>query len=313
MTQLFPTRKISLDPTSYPLSSLSEPLAMATLETALSIFSGPSSSSPLHPRSPAHARPPPTSLKLQFSPATPPSQLLLFVPHGKRAGKPCLELCFAVQEMAAESEAGEETPEQNIKKKLYVVNLPWSLSVEDIKSLFGQCGTVKDVEIIKQKDGRSRGYAFVTMSSGEEAQAVVDKFDSFEVSGRIIRVEFAKRFRRPPPPPPPNVPPPKETRHKLYVSNLAWKARSTHLRELFSENFNPVSSRVVFESPSGRSAGYGFVSFATREEAEAAISAFDGKELMGRPIRLKFSERNPAESESGNEGEGTSEGQPDNS
>lgn len=98
-----------------------------------------------------------------------------------------------------------------------------------------------------------------------------------EVSGRIIRVEFAKRFRRPPPPPPPNTPSPKETRHKLYVSNLAWKVRSTHLRELFSENFKPVSSRVVFESPSDRSAGYGFVSFATREEAEAAISALDGK------------------------------------
>lgn len=219
----------------------------------------------------------------------------------------------AESEAEAEAEADEETQEQNIKKKLYVVNLPWSLSVQDIKNLFGQCGTAKDVEIIKQKDGRSRGYAFVTMSSGEEAQAVVEKFDSFEVSGRIIRVEFAKRFRRPPPPPPPNVPPAKETRHKLYVSNLAWKARSTHLRELFSENFNPVSSRVVFESPSGRSAGYGFVSFATREEAEAAISALDGKELMGRPLRLKFSERNPAESESGNEGEGTSEDQPDNS
>ncbi|XP_048141772.1 31 kDa ribonucleoprotein, chloroplastic isoform X2 [Rhodamnia argentea] len=257
---------------------------MATLETALSIFSGPSS--PLHSRSPAPTKPP-TSLKLQFSPATSPSPSssspcarLLHVPHDKRTGKPCLDLCFAVQEITAETEADENTREQNIKKKLYVVNLPWSLSVDDIKKLFGQCGTAKDVE---------------------------------EVSGRIIRVEFAKRFRRPPPPPPPSAPPAKETRHKLYVSNLAWKVRSTHLREFFSENFKPVSSRVVFESPSGRSAGYGFVSFATREEAEAAISALDGKELMGRPLRLKFSERNPAESESGNEGEGTSEGQPDNS
>lgn len=82
-------------------------------------------------------------------------------------------------ESEAEAEADEETQEQNIKKKLYVVNLPWSLSVQDIKNLFGKCGTAKDVEIIKQKDGRSRGYAFVTMSSGEEAQAVVEKFDSF--------------------------------------------------------------------------------------------------------------------------------------
>ncbi|RVX14386.1 hypothetical protein CK203_017269 [Vitis vinifera] len=80
-----------------------------------------------------------------------------------------------------------------------------------------------------------------------------------ELSGRIIRVEFAKRFKKPSPPPspPPAGPPAGETRHKLYVSNLAWKVRSTHLREFFSSNFNPVSVRVVFDSPSGRSGGYG--------------------------------------------------------
>lgn len=96
-----------------------------------------------------------------------------------------------------------------------------------------------------------------------------------ELSGRIIRVEFAKRFKKSPPPRPGT--PARETRHKLYVSNLAWKVRSSHLKEFFSANSNPVSSRVVFDSPSGRSAGYGFVSFATKEEAAAAISAFDGK------------------------------------
>jgi hypothetical protein len=97
-----------------------------------------------------------------------------------------------------------------------------------------------------------------------------------EISGRAIRIEFAKRFKKPSPPRP-EGPPAGETRHKLYVSNLAWKVRSTHLRELVSENFKPVSARVVFDAPLGRSAGYGFVSFATREEAEAVISALEGK------------------------------------
>lgn len=97
-----------------------------------------------------------------------------------------------------------------------------------------------------------------------------------EVSGRVIKVDFAKRFKKPSPQRPPG-PRPGETRHKLYVSNLEWKARSTHLREFFSENFNPISARVVFDGPTGRSAGYGFVSFATREEAEAALSSLDGK------------------------------------
>lgn len=98
-----------------------------------------------------------------------------------------------------------------------------------------------------------------------------------ELLGRIIRVEFAKRFKKPAGAPPPSTPPRGETRHKLYVSNLAWKVRSTHLRDFFSTNHNPVSVRVVFDNASGRAAGYGFVSFDTKEEAEAALSAYDGK------------------------------------
>ncbi|KAF7829217.1 RNA-binding protein CP29B, chloroplastic [Senna tora] len=213
----------------------------------------------------------------------------------------CFQLCSALQEAPTE-EKPLETDETNVKKKLYVFNLPWSFSVVDIKNLFGQCGSVTDVEIIKSKNGRSRGFAFITMSSGEEAQAAIDKFDSHELSGRMIKVELAKRFKKPPPPRPPSPPPAGKTRHKIYASNLSWKARSTHLREFFTENFKaPVSTRVVFDSPSGRSAGYGFVSFATKDEAEAAISTLDGKELMGRPLRLKFSQKNVEES--GNEKE----------
>jgi polyadenylate-binding protein len=42
----------------------------------------------------------------------------------------------------------EEIQEANLKRKLFVVNLPWSFSVVDIKDLFGQCGTVSDVEVL---------------------------------------------------------------------------------------------------------------------------------------------------------------------
>lgn len=191
-----------------------------------------------------------------------------------------------------------ETRDVQQKKKLYVVNLPWSMSVGDLKNAFSECGTVTDVELIKNNNGKSRGYAFVTMASGDEVQAVIDKFDSTEFSGRTIRVEYARTSKKPRPQPPAAVPI-KDTQYKLYVSNLQWKVRSNHLREFFSANFNPVSSRVIFESPSGRAAGYGFVRFGTREEAEAAITALDGKQLMGRPVRLKLSDRNTEESVAG--------------
>ncbi|GMI63897.1 hypothetical protein HRI_000059000 [Hibiscus trionum] len=203
-------------------------------------------------------------------------------------------LYSTLQELSVEAET-EKTQKPNVKRKLFVLNLPRAYTVADIKDLFGPYGNVKDVEIIKEKDGKSRNFSFVTMASGEEAQAAVDNLDSHEVSGRNIRVEFARRFKRPLPASTQPIVPSREPRHKLYVSNLNWKVRSTHLREFFS-TFNPVSARVIFGTPTGQSAGYGFVSFATKEEAEAAISTLDGKELMDRPLRLKFSEKTADES-----------------
>lgn len=96
-------------------------------------------------------RPPPLSMKLHISNSThllthnfPPSPLA----HNHiSTSKLCFELCSTIQETAVET-VPEETQEVNQKRKLYVVNLPWSLSVVDIKNLFGQCGTVSDVEVL---------------------------------------------------------------------------------------------------------------------------------------------------------------------
>ncbi|OAY62758.1 RNA-binding protein CP33, chloroplastic [Ananas comosus] len=213
---------------------------------------------------------------------------------------------------AAAAVEEEEEEEEEKRRKLYVVNLPWNFSAPDIQKLFGECGTVKDVEIIKQKNGKSRGFAFVTMASGDEARAVIDRFDSYELTGRIIRVEFAKSFRKPAPPPPPGASLVEE-RHKIYVSNLAWKARSVHLKEFFSAKYKPLSARVVFENATGRSAGYGFVAFATKEEAAAAIAELDGKELLDRPVRLRFRQKDDDKTESAPEEEKSAEEQHDES
>ena len=84
--------------------------------------------------------------------------------------------------------------------KLYVGNLPFASTAQDLEALFGQVGTVSVVEIIFDKfTGRSRGFAFVTMGSGDEAQAGVDKFHGFQIEGRALAVNIARpREERPP-------------------------------------------------------------------------------------------------------------------
>lgn len=83
--------------------------------------------------------------------------------------------------------------------KLYVGNLPFASTAQDLEALFGQVGTVSVVEIIFDKfTGRSRGFAFVSMGSADEAQKAVEKFHGHEIEGRALAVNIARpREERP--------------------------------------------------------------------------------------------------------------------
>ena len=77
--------------------------------------------------------------------------------------------------------------------KLYVGNLPFASTAQDLEALFGQVGTVNVVEIIFDKfTGRSRGFAFVTMGNGDEAQKGVERFHGHEMDGRALAVNIAR-------------------------------------------------------------------------------------------------------------------------
>lgn len=77
--------------------------------------------------------------------------------------------------------------------KLYVGNLPFASTAQDLEALFGQVGTVSVVEIIFDKfTGRSRGFAFVTMENGDAAQQAVEKFHGHELEGRALSVNIAR-------------------------------------------------------------------------------------------------------------------------
>lgn len=84
--------------------------------------------------------------------------------------------------------------------KLYVGNIPFATGAQDLQDLFAQVGTVATVEIIFDKfTGRSRGFAFVTMGSPEDAQKAVEKFNGYSIEGRAITVNIARpREERPP-------------------------------------------------------------------------------------------------------------------
>nr|ALS89708.1 SF-CC1: splicing factor, CC1-like protein [uncultured bacterium] len=77
--------------------------------------------------------------------------------------------------------------------KLYVGNLSFETSSDNLQQLFAEVGTVESVSVIEDRDtGRSRGFGFVEMSSQEEGAAAIAKFDGTELAGRSLRVNEAK-------------------------------------------------------------------------------------------------------------------------
>ena len=87
---------------------------------------------------------------------------------------------------------------------------------------------------------------------------------------------------------------------KLYVGNLSYGIRDSDLQDLFSEHGTVDSAQVIMDRDTGRSKGFGFVEMSSDEEARAAISALNGREVEGRSLTVN--EARPKEDRGGGGG-----------
>lgn len=77
--------------------------------------------------------------------------------------------------------------------KLFIGNLPFQTTHEELETLFGQIGEVSSVSIITDKfTGRSRGFGFVEMDNSQEAQVAIERLNGYELQGRALTVNEAK-------------------------------------------------------------------------------------------------------------------------
>ena len=80
-----------------------------------------------------------------------------------------------------------------MSKKLYVGNLAFQTTTQDLEQLFAQAGSVASAQIIEDRDtGRSKGFAFVEMSTEDEAAKAIEQFNGKEVAGRALKVNEAR-------------------------------------------------------------------------------------------------------------------------
>ena len=78
-------------------------------------------------------------------------------------------------------------------RRLYVGNLPYSTTDEELNGLFSRAGTVESVRVMRDMaTGRARGFAFVQMASDEDAQRAISEFHQFQMEGRALVVNEAR-------------------------------------------------------------------------------------------------------------------------
>ncbi|KAJ0035974.1 hypothetical protein Pint_25157 [Pistacia integerrima] len=199
-----------------------------------------------------------------------------------------------VTEVEGDGEAEVQTETENltetqstvtpINTKLYFGNLPYNVDSAQLAAIIQDYGSPELVEVLYNREtGRSRGFAFVTMSTIEDCNSVIENLDGREYLGRILRVNFSDKPR-------PKAPLYAETDYKLFVGNLSWSVTTESLTQAFQGYGNVVGARVLYDGETGRSRGYGFVCYATKEEMDTALESLDGVELEGRAMRVSLAE-----------------------
>ncbi|CAN6620288.1 serine/arginine (SR)-type shuttling mRNA binding protein Gbp2p [Trichomonascus vanleenenianus] len=193
-------------------------------------------------------------------------------------------------------------------RRVYVGNLSFDVKWYHLKDFMRQAGEVLHADVLKLRDGRSKGCGIVEYATVEEAQKAVDTLNNQDLMGRLVFVREDREAGGPPPgdsssaapaaPPhgmrhsdrlPPRRAPPSvasEPGSQLYVGNLPYTVAWQDLKDLFREAGNVVRADVQ-RTYDGRSKGSGIVVFETADEARQAIDKFNGYVMNGRPIEVR--------------------------
>ncbi|ESQ51001.1 hypothetical protein EUTSA_v10022589mg [Eutrema salsugineum] len=186
----------------------------------------------------------------------------------------------------------------NIAKftNVYVKNLAETTTDDELKNTFGEFGKITSAVVMKDGDGKSKGFGFVNFDNADDAAKAVEAlngktFDDKEwYVGRAQKksereMELKVRYEQ-------SL---KEAADKfqssnLYVKNLDDSVSDEKLKELFAP-YGTVTSCKVMRDPNGISRGSGFVAFSTPEEATKAMSEMSGKMIDNKPLYVAVAQR----------------------
>ncbi|GLU04237.1 hypothetical protein SLE2022_213960 [Rubroshorea leprosula] len=179
---------------------------------------------------------------------------------------------------------------------VYVKNLSESITDEDLKKIFSEYGAITSAVVMRDADGKSKGFGFVNFDNADDAAKAVEALNGKKIDekewyvGRAQKksereLELRGQFEQSM----------KEAADKLqgvnlYIKNLDDSIDDEKLKELFAE-FGTIASCKVMRDPSGISKGSGFVAFSAPEEASRALAEMNGKMVVSKPLYVALAQR----------------------
>jgi len=157
--------------------------------------------------------------------------------------------------------------------RVYVGNLPWETSWQDLKDLMRDVGDVLYADIYSNDQGMSKGSGVVEFSNPEDAQEAIEKMQDYEYNGRNLSVrEFEEN----------------DGGRKVFVGNLNFQTSWQDLKDTFRE-VGEVAFVKIFEDDEGRSKGSAIIEFEEPVAAQAIQqmndAMFDGRRIQVREDR----------------------------
>jgi len=182
------------------------------------------------------------------------------------------------------SRSGNRSYPDTQGRRVYVGNLSWDVAWQDLKDHMREAGEVSHAEVIKEADGRSKGFGIVEYATSEEAQEAIETLTETELKGRIIYVREDRESNNQGGGG--NARGVDSSSTSVYIWNLAYNTSWQDLKDHCRAAGN-VDQATILTGSDGRSIGCGVVVYQHPKEAARAIRELQDSELNGRPMYLR--------------------------
>ncbi|XP_036970840.1 nucleolin isoform X2 [Acanthopagrus latus] len=193
-------------------------------------------------------------------------------------------------DMPRSKDASQDGKKERDARTLFVKNLPFSATVDDLKEVFEDA---VEVRLPPGQNGSNRGIAYIEFKTEAEAEKMLEEAQGADVQGRSIMVDYvgdkSQKGGR--------VAATAAACKTLVVNNLAFSATEEVLQSTFEK---AVSIRIPQRD--GRPKGFAFVEFESTDDAKDALENLNNTDIEGRSIRLEYSQNSGRDGGKGNSG-----------